>query len=78
MVTCETADNRTGAWTELSGVLAEPELDRGSMYFPVSISGSSDRDGFSIDVDRLEDWGQQQGRVRLVANGLAFLIRAAG
>lgn len=76
-VSIENANGMLGAWAEFTGFLGEPEVDRGGIKFPVTIRGSNEDDRFCIDGESFESWGQMQGRVRLVANGLAILVRAA-
>lgn len=75
-VSVESKNNNLGAYAKFSGVLGRPEIDENRVWVPVrSQFSSDDRIGFSIDAGHFESWGQMQGNVRLVADGVAILVR---
>jgi hypothetical protein len=43
----------------------------------VEHEGSYERNGFAIDADAFESCGEMNGRVRIVADRLSILLRAA-
>jgi hypothetical protein len=64
-----------GAYMLCTGTLGQPEIDRDRVWFPMYPYGG-EPNGVSIDASHFEWWGEQGGRVLIVAAGLRILFYA--